>query len=144
MTVEEQIDQFLSGGPHAVVGASRDRSKYGNKVLRAYQQRERPVFAVNPNADEIEGVTAYPDLPSLPESVHGISVITPPHATERIVEQAGAMGITNIWMQPGSESENALARADELGMNVIAGGPCALVVLGYREAPSDHAKGGAA
>lgn len=133
MKIQEQIDNFLKGAPHAVVGASRDRSKYGNKVLRAYLQNNRPVFAVNPNANEVEGVPAFPDLASLPESVHGISVITPPKVTEEIVRQAAELDIKNIWIQPGAESEAAVSSAEELGMNVIAGGPCALVVLGFRE-----------
>ena len=133
MTLEEKIDRFLGGSPHAVVGASQDRSKYGNKVLRAYLQKNRAVFAVNSNADEVEGQQAYPNLTSLPTPVHGISVITPPDVTEAIVEQAGELGIANIWMQPGAESETAIQRAQELGMNVIAGGPCALVILGYHE-----------
>ena len=133
MSSQAQIDIFLEGTPHAVVGASQDRSKYGNKVLRVYQQNNLPVFAINPNADEVEGVPAHPDLASLPETAHGISVITPPRVTESIVEQAGELGIRNIWMQPGSESAVAVSRAEELGMNVIAGGPCLLVVLGYRE-----------
>ncbi len=102
-------------------------------MLRVYLQQNLPVFAVNPNTDEVENVQAYPDLVSLPEQVHGISVITPPHVTELVVEQAGKLGIKNIWMQPGSESDAALTRAKELGMNVVAGGPCVLVVLGYRE-----------
>ena len=133
MNIKEQIDEFLSGSPHAVVGASKDRSKYGNKVLRVYQQNNRPAFPVNPNEDEVEGVPAYPDLASLPETVHGISIITPPKVTEGIVKQAGELGIKNIWMQPGAESDAAVSRAEELGMNVIAGGPCLLVVLGYLE-----------
>ena len=133
MNIKEQIDEFLSGSPHAVVGASKDRSKYGNKVLRVYQQNNRPAFPVNPNEDEVEGVPAYPDLASLPETVHGISIITPPKVTEGIVKQAGELGIKNIWMQPGAESDAAVSRAEELGINVIAGGPCLLVVLGYRE-----------
>ncbi len=54
-----QIDAFLAGTSHAVVGASPDRSKYGNRVLRAYLQNNRKVWAVNPNADEVEGV-AFP------------------------------------------------------------------------------------
>jgi predicted CoA-binding protein len=60
-------------------------------------------------------------------------VITPPHVSEAIVEQAGVIGVKNIWFQPGAESEKAVARAIELGMNVIAGGPCILIVLGYKE-----------
>lgn len=134
MPLERQIEQFLAGLPHAVVGASRDRAKYGNKVLRVYMQNNRPVYPVNPNAQTVEGLACYPDLASLPEKVHGISIVTPPEVTERIVEQAGELGIENVWMQPGAESERAVARAGELGMNVIAGGPCALVTMGYREA----------
>ena len=133
MILQRNIDLFLGGSPHAVVGASRNPSKYGNKVLRAYLQKNRPVFPVNPNTDMVEGLAAYPDLASLPEKVHGISVITPPDVTETIVEQASKLGINHIWMQPGAESESAIERSRELGMNVIAGGPCALVVLGYHE-----------
>ena len=78
MSEAARIEQFLNGSPHAVVGASRDRSKYGNKVLRAYLQSDRTVYPVNPTAVEVEGLTAYPDLAALPEAVHGVSVITPP------------------------------------------------------------------
>ncbi len=133
MELQEQIDQFLDGTPHAVVGASTDRSKYGNKVLRVYQQNDRAVYPINPKAETVEGLTAYPNLAALPEPVHGISIITPPAVTEAVVEQAGELGIQNVWMQPGAESEAAVKRAQELGMNVIAGGPCALVVMHYHE-----------
>ena len=133
MTVQDRIDQFLAGTPHAVVGASRDRAKYGNKVLRSYLQNDRDVYPVNPNIKEVEGLDAFPDLASLPQPVHGISVITRPEVTESIVEEAARLGIKNIWMQPGAESEKALERAQELGMSVIAEGPCVLVTLRYRE-----------
>jgi len=133
MTLQQRIEAFLEGSPHAVVGASQDRSKYGNKVLRAYLQKQRAVYPVNPKADVIDGTNAYPDLASLPEAVHGISVITPPAVTETIVERAAELGIENIWMQPGAESAAAVERSAELGINVIAGDACLLVVLGYRE-----------
>ncbi len=133
MTPQERIDEFFAGSPHAVVGASRDRAKYGNKVLRAYLQNNREVYPVNPNSKDVEGLETFPDLASLPQAVHGISVITKPDVTERIVEQAAELGIKNIWMQPGAESEKAVKRAEQLGMNVIAGGPCALVTLRYHE-----------
>jgi uncharacterized protein len=133
MTERERIQAFLDGGPHAIVGASRDPSKYGNMVLRAFLQKGRTVFPVNPNADTVEGIKAYPDLSSLPATVHGVNVITPPHVTESVVEEAGRLGIKNVWLQPGAESERAIRRAAELGMNMIAGGPCVLVVLGYRD-----------
>ncbi len=133
MALQDNIALFLDGAPHAVVGASRDRNKYGNKVLRAYLQNGREAFPVNPRASKVEGLESFPDLASLPKPVHGISVITPPEVTEGIVEQAGDLGIKNIWMQPGAESPAAIARAKELGMNLIAEGPCALVTLRYRE-----------
>jgi uncharacterized protein len=130
MNNQDKITQFLAGAPHAVVGASRDQSKIGNQVLQAYLENGRPAIPVNPSAKEIEGQTCYPDLAALPTPIHGVSIITPPHVSEAIVEQAGAIGVKNIWFQPGAESKRAISRAQELGMNVIAGGPCILVTLG--------------
>jgi predicted CoA-binding protein len=135
MTETERIEAFLASGPFAVVGASTDREKYGNKVLRCYQQHGREVYPVNPKAPEIEGLKAYPSLAALPGKVPAISVITPPSATERVVREAHAAGVRHVWMQPGAESDEAIRTAEALGMNVIAGGPCLLVVLGYRERP---------
>ena len=128
-----KIESFLESGPYAVVGASRDRQKYGNKVLRAYQQRGFKVYPINPKVDEIEGLEAYAKLDGLPEQVHGISIITPPAVTERVVEEAARAGVRMVWMQPGAESPAAIDRAKELGLNVIADGSCFLVVSGYSE-----------
>ena len=72
-------------------------------------------------------------IADLPDGVHGLSVITPPPITERVVEEAAKKGIRRLWMQPGAESAKALERAAELGLEVIAHGPCLLVVLGFRE-----------
>jgi predicted CoA-binding protein len=127
------IDDFLAGEVYAVVGVSKDRAKYGNKVLRCYLQNGRKAYPVHPTETEIEGVACVKDLASLPEPVHGLSIITPPPVTERIVEQAAAAGIPRIWMQPGAESTLAVRRARELGLSTIAGGPCLLVALGFRE-----------
>ena len=133
MTLQERIDEFLGGTPHAVVGASRDRAKYGNKVLRAYLQNNREVYPVNPNSEEVEGLATFPDLASLPQPVHGVSVICPPAVTERIVDQLPTARARYVWMQPGAESVRAIDRARELGLVVIAGGPCLLVALGFRD-----------
>lgn len=127
------IDAFLNGSPFAVIGASTNRDKYGNKVLRVYQQNNKPVYPINPRAEEIEGLKAYPDLASLPEKPHGISIITPPAVTEQVVKQAVELGIEHIWMQPGAESEQAIDYAQKNDVNVIANGACALVVMGYTE-----------
>jgi predicted CoA-binding protein len=133
MSSQEQIKTFLAGKRFAVVGASTDREKYGNKVLRVYQQNQIEAVPVNPTADEVEGLKAYPDLPSIPGDIDGISIITPPRVTEQVVNQALALGIKNIWMQPGAESKAAIDSAMHAGANVIAGGPCILVALNYHD-----------
>lgn len=133
MTDQEQITKFLLGKRFAVVGASQDRSKYGNKVLRVYMQNKFDVVPINPTAAEVEGLAAYPDLASAPGEFDGVSIITPPKITERVVGDALARGIKNIWMQPGAESASAIEAARAAGANVIAGGPCILVSLRYHE-----------
>jgi len=132
-TTREIIGEFLEEGPYAVVGASRNRSKYGNKVLRAYLQTGRDAYPVNPNAERVEGLSAYASLRELPEVPRAISIITPPEVTEQIVEEAAEVGVEFIWMQPGAESEAAIRSAMEHGINLIADGSCALVAMGYRE-----------
>ena len=133
--LESRLRAFLEEGPYAVVGASADREKYGNKVLRCYQQHGKEVFPINPRATEIEGLKAFPSLDALPKPVAGISIITPPKITESVVDEAIRTGVKRIWMQPGAENDKAIRTAEEAGLEVIAGGPCLLVVLGFR----DHA-----
>lgn len=132
-SLESRIQAFLAQGPFAVVGASSDRDKYGNKVLRCYMQHGREVFPVHPRGTEIEGLKAYPNLAALPKAVPSISIITPPKITEAVVREAIAAGVKHVWMQPGAESPEAVRLAEEAGLTVIAGGACLLVVLGYRE-----------
>jgi predicted CoA-binding protein len=129
----DPIDRFLESPAFGVVGASPRRHKYGNKVLRCYQQAGRRAIPVNPREPEIEGVPCVASVLDLPEDVRSVSVITPPPVTERVVEQAIAKGIENVWMQPGAESEAAVEACRQAGINVIADGSCVLVVLGYRE-----------
>lgn len=129
----EAIETFLKSEAFGVVGASEDRSKYGNKVLRCYQMHNKVVVPINPKASSIEGIGCVASVSDLPDSVKSISVITPPAVTEKVVEAAIARGITNIWMQPGAESATAVERCKAAGVNVIADHSCLLVVLGYHE-----------
>ncbi len=133
MSTQSQIQTFLAGKRFAVVGASTDRSKYGNKVLRCYKQNNLEVVPINPTAAEVEGLPAYPDLAAAPGKFDGVSIITPPPVTERVVNDALHIGIKNIWMQPGAESDSAIEAAEAAGANVIAHGPCILVSLRYHE-----------
>lgn len=127
--MDDSVRDFLEGRVFAVAGASNDRSKFGNRLLRHYWAHARTAYAVHPTESTIEGQPAYARLADLPEPVHGLSIVTPPPITERLVEEAAAAGITRLWMQPGAESERAIARARELGLDVIAGGRCVLVEL---------------
>jgi len=133
MTIEKQIEQFFTSPVFGVVGASTNRDKYGNKVLRCYQQNDLSVIPVHPKEEQVEGVNCVASVADLPADVQSISIITPPQITEKVVEQAAAHGIENIWMQVGSESPVAVQYCEEQGLNVIADGSCVLVVLGYHE-----------
>ena len=82
-------------------------------MLRVYQQNNRDVVPVNPKADEVEGLQPIPIWRRFPAQVDGVSIITPPAVTERVVQDAVERGIKNIWMQPGAESEAAIEAAEE-------------------------------
>lgn len=129
----DPIARFLASPVFGVVGASPRRHKYGNKLLRCYQQAGRRAIPVNPRESQIEGVACVASVLDLPDEVKSISVITPPAVTERVVEAAIQKGIEHVWMQPGAESERAVAACRGAGINVIADGSCVLVVLGYRD-----------
>lgn len=134
--IQTRIETFFTSPAYAVVGVSNNREKYGNKVLRVYLQKHKKVYPVHPKEKEIEGLPCIDEIKNLPDEVKSLSVITPPPITERIVEQAIAKGIKNIWMQPGAESEAAISACEHNGINVIAKGPCILRTLGFDESYS--------
>jgi predicted CoA-binding protein len=131
--MDNRMTTFLAAERFGVVGASSDRLKYGNKVLRCYLQNGRKAIPVHPREKEIEGIACVASVADLPAEAQSISVITPPAVTEKVVEAAITKGIRNIWMQPGAESPAAVERCRAAGINVIADGSCILVVLGYHE-----------
>jgi predicted CoA-binding protein len=132
--MDSRISEFLESPAFGVVGASSNREKYGNKVLRCYLQDGRHAIPVHPTEKVVEGQAAVASVTELPDEVTAISIITPPAVTEKVVEAAIARGIKHVWMQPGAESPRAVARAEQAGLNVIADGSCLLVVVGF----SDH------
>jgi predicted CoA-binding protein len=132
--LQERIRAFLAAGPWAVVGASTERAKYGNKVLRCYQQSgKHPLYPIHPREGEVEGLRAYASLAATPTLARAVSFITPPKITEATIEEALRLGIRHYWLQPGAESRRALALLEQRQLEPIAGGPCLLVVLGFRE-----------
>jgi len=133
MVSDQQLDSFFASEAFGVVGASANREKFGNKVLRVYLQQGKKAIPVNPREKEIEGIPCVASVEELPPNVKSISIITVPHVTEQMVDKAIAMGIANIWMQPGAESPAAIEKCRNNNINVIADGSCILVVLGYRD-----------
>ena len=133
MVTKEQFDKFFESDAFGVVGASANREKFGNKVLRVYLQQGKKAIPVNPREKEIEGIPCVASIEELPPNVKSISIITAPHVTEQMVDKAIAMGIANIWMQPGAESPAAIEKCRNNNINVIADGSCILVKLGYRD-----------
>lgn len=129
--MKKEIEEFLKAAAFGVVGASGDRSKYGNKVLRCYLEHGLRVIPVNPKLEQVEGMECVASIADLPDEVTSISVITPPAVTEKVVEQAAQKGIRNIWMQPGAESQRAVEFCRERGINVIGDGSCILIALGF-------------
>jgi predicted CoA-binding protein len=131
--LDNSIALFFQSPAYAVVGASSNRQKYGNKVLRCYQQHNKQVYPVNPVEKFIEELPVIASLSDLPEIVHSISIITPPPITEQLVAEAIQKGIKNIWIQPGAESNKAIQDCKAHNINIIANGPCILVVLGFND-----------
>ena len=131
--LDAKIDSFLEQPAFAVAGASTNREKYGNKVVRAYLQNDKLVYPINPRAKDVEGVPARPDVASIDESPLALSIVTPPPITLEVVRAGLKKGVRHFWMQPGAENEQAVREAEEQGASVIHGGPCVLVALGYRE-----------
>ncbi|KAJ3557393.1 hypothetical protein NM688_g1492 [Phlebia brevispora] len=121
---------FLSSPKYAVVGASKDQSKFGTKVLKWYLARNKDVTPIHPKEDELEGVRTIRQLSDLPTPTEtSVSIITPPKVTLGILEQAKALSVPALWLQPGAEDEAVIKYINDngLGGKVIYGGPCILV-----------------
>ncbi len=116
----------------AVIGASTDRTKFGNKAVRAYLQKGYRVFPVNPKATEIEGQPAFPTISAVPIRPQLVSVYLPPAVLLKVLPEIAAKGCDELWLNPGAESPEVLAEAERLGLNVIQ----ACSILGVGLAPS--------
>jgi uncharacterized protein len=121
MVDREKLLELVRSGTWAVVGASEDRSKFGNITFRELQRRGKKVYPVNPRANEVEGETVYPSLTELPEHVDCALIVVPPKQSENVVRQADEAGIDSVWFQPGAESIAALAYCEAHGMTAISG-----------------------
>ncbi len=119
---EELIKEFLNKtNIFAVAGASRDPKKYGYQVYKNLKEAGYEVYPVNPNTDTILGSKCYRDLRDLPTKPDVVDIVVPPRVTEEIVKICKRLGITKVWMQPGSESEKAIEFCDKNHIDVVYG-----------------------
>lgn len=128
-TMDRAIDRFLSAKLYVVAGASKRREKYGNIVFRRILQSGRDCIPLNPVESEIEGHSAFASLRDLPRVPESLSIVTPAEVTRRVVQDAIAVGVSHIWMQPGAEDEEASNAARDAGLVVIDDGSCILIAL---------------
>ncbi len=112
----------------AIIGASNDRSKYGNKAVRAYRLRGYTVYPVNPKETEIEGLPAFKSILDVPERPHLISVYLPPPVLLKVLPDIATKGCDELWLNPGTESEAVLTEAALRNLNVIQA--CSIVAVG--------------
>jgi uncharacterized protein len=128
--IKDAASEFLASKRVAVTGVSRTPSSHGsNVVFKRLRERGYEVFAVNPNADEVEGDRAYRDLRSIPGGVDAVVIATRPEIAEETMRECAELGIERVWMHrsfgAGSVSEAATAYGREHGITVIDGGcPC--------------------
>lgn len=115
----------------AIVGASSDPNKFGNKAIRAYLRRGYDVYPVNPKGGEIEGLPVRKSLADVPvERLDRISVYLPPAVGLKMLEEIAAKPHGELWLNPGSDSDEVIAKARELGLDPIVA--CNIVDLGMR------------
>jgi predicted CoA-binding protein len=129
-SVKEAASEFLANKRVAVTGVSRTPKTHGsNNVYKRFRERGYEVFAVNPNANEVEGDRSYPDLKSIPGGVQAVVIGTRPEIAEDTMRECAELGIKHVWMHrgpgAGSVSPAATEYGRQQGITVIDGGcPC--------------------
>jgi len=129
MSLLEKQQAFFGADQFAVVGASTDKSKFGNKVFMWYLDHSKPATPIHPKEPSIEGVPALKSLIELPAPrTTSISVITPAKVTLGVLKEAQELGIHAVWIQPGASDDACAEYIKEAGLEgkVIYGGPCIL------------------
>ena len=118
----------------AVIGASGNRKKYGNKALRAFEKQGYTVIPVNTHEAEIEGHRAYRSVLDIPGPIDMATVYVPPASGLLVVEELARKGVAEVWLNPGADEDEVVERARALGLNVIQA--CSIIAIG--ESPSRY------
>jgi uncharacterized protein len=112
----------------AVIGASSNRRKFGNKALRAFASQGFTVLPINPNEREVEGYRTYPSVLDVPGTIDMATLYVPPHIGLRVIDEIAKKGIEEVWLNPGADGDEVVARARELGINLIRA--CSITGIG--------------
>ncbi|MFC1558153.1 CoA-binding protein [candidate division KSB1 bacterium] len=112
----------------AIIGASKNRQKYGNKAIRAYLRQDHTVYPVNPNESEIEGLKTYKSILDIPDEIDRASIYLPPHIVLSTLDEIAQKGVKELFFNPGSESRENIDKAEQLGLNVVIA--CSIIDIG--------------
>ncbi len=124
---DELANEFLAQKHIAVAGVSRSSAEAANGIYRTLRDKGYQVYAVNPQADTVEGDTCYPNMQAVPVKLDGAMIVTKPEISEQVVADCVAAGVPRVWMHnntfmPSSVSDKATAVCRENNITVIAGG----------------------
>ena len=112
----------------AVIGASNDRAKYGNKAVRAFLQRGYEVYPVNPNEVDVEGIPAFQTIMDVPSRPGIVPVYVPPNILLTLLPEIAAKGCDQLFLNPGADSPEVLAEAREFSLPVVQA--CSILAIG--------------
>ena len=118
----------------AVIGASSNRDKFGNKALRAFAKRGYTVIPINPNEPEVEGYRTYASVLDVPGYIDLATVYVPPRTGVQVMEQLARKGVGQVWLNPGADGAEVISRARELGLRTEQ--LCSILAIG--ESPSSY------
>jgi predicted CoA-binding protein len=112
----------------AIIGASRDRQKFGNRAVRAYSSAGYTVIPINPHESEVEGLKTYPSVIDVSGPIDMALFYVPPDVGERVIADVAAKQIPEVWLNPGAESDALIAKARTLNLRPIVA--CSIVGIG--------------
>ena len=117
--MQDLIKEFMAQKRFAIVGATNNTKKYGYEIFKNLRSRGYEVYPVNPRLKELKGIKCYPSLADIPVKVDVVDFVVPPEATKVILQECKRLGLGRIWLQPGSESEAAIAFCHKNNLKVV-------------------------
>jgi predicted CoA-binding protein len=112
----------------AVIGASSNRDKFGNKAFRAFTKQGYMVIAINPNEAEVEGQRTYATVLDFPDAIDLATFYVPPHVGVKVMDDVAKKRIPEVWLNPGADAPAVVTRARELGLKMVR--QCSIIAIG--------------